>query len=153
MGRGSPILALARCRHYHGYSLLRNSLTSNLERGRVYHMDEIEKKFQKPKKSRLNLWISNETSKSLEKLGEERGVSPSSIAETALRLYLERDRVYREAEKSRQAYLNELLTEFSAGDIRAMVKEAVAKYLNPRDTVEILAGLRKPLEEGTEENK
>ncbi len=116
-------------------------------------MDEIEKKFQKPKKSRLNLWISNETSKSLEKLGEERGVSPSSIAETALRLYLERDRVYREAEKSRQAYLNELLTEFSAGDIRAMVKEAVAKYLNPRDTVEILAGLRKPLEEGTEENK
>jgi hypothetical protein len=94
-------------------------------------MEEIEKKFQKPKKSRLNLWISNETSKSLEKLGEERGVSPSSIAETALRLYLERDRVYREAEKNRQVYLNELLTEITVADVKAKLSAAAEQDIEP----------------------
>jgi hypothetical protein len=113
--------------------------------------DRTSRKFEKPKKSRLNLWISEDASGSLDKLASERGVSASSIAETALRLYLERDRVYREAEQKRQGYLNELLTEFSVVDIQTIVKETVAKYLreNPRDVnLEILAGLHKPPEEG-----
>jgi predicted transcriptional regulator len=79
-------------------------------------MDEPKKK---PEKSRLNLWISNETSKSLDDLAKERGVSASSIAETALRHYLERDRVYREAETKRQAYLDELLTGLSVAEAQA----------------------------------
>ena len=53
-------------------------------------MNETDKKSgkpDKPQKSRLNLWISDKTSESLDTLAKERGVSASSIAETALRLY------------------------------------------------------------------
>jgi hypothetical protein len=101
-------------------------------------MDEPKKKkSEKPEKSRLNLWISNETAGRLDVLASERGVSASSIAETALRLYLERERVYREAERERQAFLNGVLTEFSTFEIQAMIKDAVAKHLGPRKGAEV----------------
>lgn len=97
-------------------------------------MNETDKKSgkpDKPQKSRLNLWISDKTSESLDTLAKERGVSASSIAETALRLYLERDRVYREAEKSRQAYLNELLTEITAADVQAILSAVAKQKIEP----------------------